>query len=137
MHLYDLCLEKFSKPLVAAADYSLDEAGVLSVKNPGEIEGFYRYPDLTPQCEFLAQMLERTIQIAIPEELRFLQKLDTARRAITEIVDMPDRKRDQLLKRLHNNRGKLARSRREAEFPELTDTEISDIEQAYREIFAD
>lgn len=137
MHLYDLCLEKFSNPLVAAADYSLDEAGVLSVKNPGVIEGFYRYPDLTPQCEFLAQMLERTIQVAIPEELRFLQKLDTARRAITEIVDMPDRKRDQLLIRLHNNRGKLARSRREAEFPELTDTEISDIEQAYREIFAD
>ena len=59
---------------MAAADYSIDEEGKLTVHNPAEIEGFYRYPDVTAQCEFLAQMLERTIGQAIPQEIHFLQK---------------------------------------------------------------
>ncbi len=137
IRLYDACLEQFSKPLVAAAEYSLDAAGVLTVHNPAEIEGFYRYPDLTAQCEFLAQMLEKTIRQAIPQEIHFLQKFDQARTAIAEVVDMPDRKREQLLMRLHKNGGKLARKRREGEFSELTDREIADIEEAYRDAFSD
>jgi Fic family protein len=137
IRLYDACLEQFSKPLIAAAEYSLDEAGVLTVHNPAEIEGFYRYPDLTAQCEFLAQTLERTIHQAIPQEIHFLQKFDQARTAITEIVNMPDRKREQLLMRIHKNGGKLARKRKEGEFSELTDREITDIEKAYRDAFSD
>ncbi|MEX1119574.1 MAG: Fic family protein [Terrimicrobiaceae bacterium] len=137
IRLYDNCLEQFSKPLVAVAEYSLTEAGVLTVHNPGEIEGFYRYPDLTAQCEFLAQMLERTIRQAIPQEIHFLQKFDQARTAITEIVDMPDRKREQLLMRLSKNGGKLAQKRREREFSELTNREIAGIEEAYRDAFMD
>lgn len=123
--------------MVAVADYTLDEAGVLTVHNPEEIEGFYRYPDLTAQCEFLAQILEKTIRQAVPQEIHFLQKFDQARTAIKEIVDMPDRKRERLLMRLHKNGGKLAGKRKEKEFPELTEREISDIEEAYREAFAD
>lgn len=137
IRLYDTCLEQFSKPLVAAAQHSLDEAGILTVHNPEEIEGFYRYPDLTAQCEFLAQMLEKTIRQAIPQEIHFLQKFDQARTSIKEIVDMPDRKREQLLMRLHKNGGKLARQRREREFCELTDREITGIEDAYRDAFWD
>jgi len=137
IRLYDACLEQFSKPLVAAADYSLDEAGVLTVHNPEVIEGFYRYPDLTRQCEFLALMLERTIRQAVPQEIHFLQKFDRARSAVAEVVDLPDRKREQLLMRLHKNCGKLARRRRESEFSELTEREIGDIESAYRQAFSD
>lgn len=137
LRLYDACLEHFSKPLMAAADYSLDEKGELTIHNPGEIEGFYRYPDVTAQCEFLAQMLERTIREAIPREIHFLQKFDCARGAITEVVDMPDRKRDSLLMRLHKNKGVLSRRRRESEFAELSDHEVAGIEKAYREAFTD
>jgi len=53
-----------------------DEGGELTVHNPAEIEGFYRYPDLTAQCEFLALMIDRTIKQAIPQELHFLQKFE-------------------------------------------------------------
>lgn len=133
---YDVCLEQFSKPLMAAAEYSLGEDGALTIHNPAEIEGFYRYPDLTTQCEFLALMLERTIKQTIPQELHFLQKFDEARTAIGEIVDMPDRKRESLLMRLYKNKGKLARKRREGEFAELTEQEVADIETAFRDIFA-
>ena len=136
IRLYDACLEQFSKPLMAAAEYSLDESGVLTIHNPEEIEGFFRYPDLTRQCEFLALMLEKTIRQAVPQEIDFLQKFDQARSAIAEIVDLPDRKREQLLMRLHKNGGKLARKRREGEFSELTEQEMTDIESAYREAFS-
>lgn len=137
LRAYDACLEQFSKPLLAAAEYQLDGDGQLTVENPADIEGFYRYPDVTPQAEFLAQMLERTIQRAIPEEIHFLQKFDRAREAMGEVVDMPDRKRESLLMRLYKNGGKLARKRREGEFAELTDQEIAEIEEAYRLAFAD
>lgn len=136
LRLYDACLEQFSKPLMAATEYSLDEKGELTVHNSAEIEGFFRYPDLTAQCEFLALMLDRTIKQTIPRELHFLQKFDQAREAIDEIVDMPDRKRESLLMRLYNNKGKLARKRREGEFAELTDQEVTDIETAFHDIFA-
>lgn len=137
IRLYDACLEHFSKPLIAAAEYSLDESGILTVHNPEEIEGFFRYPDLTRQCEFLAQMLEKTIRQAVPQEIHFLQKFDRARSAIAEVVDLPDRKREQLLMRLQKNGGKLARKRREGEFSELTEQEMTDIESAYLQAFAD
>ena len=136
LRLYDACLEQFSRPLMAAADYSIEEEGKLTVHNPAEIEGFYRFPDVTAQCEFLAQMLERTIRQAIPQEIHFLQRFDQARKAIAEIVDMPDRKREMLLMRLRKTGGKLARKRREREFAELTDREVADIEEAYRNAFA-
>ena len=134
---YDACLEDFSKPLLAAAEYSLDKDGVLSVHNPVDIDGFYRYPDLTSQCEFLVRILEKTIRHAIPQEILFLQKYDRARSAIAEIVDMPDQKREKLLMRLYKNGGKLARKRREGEFSELKSREIEDIESAFREAFSD
>lgn len=136
IRLYDACLEQFSKPLIAAAEYSLDESGILTVHNPEEIEGFFRYPDLTRQCEFLAQMLEKTIRQAVPQEINFLQKFDHARSAIAEVVDLPDRQREQLLMRLHKNGGKLARKRRQGEFSEITEQEMTDIESAYREAFS-
>ncbi len=92
--------------------------------------------NLTGQCEFLAQMLEKTIRQAVPQEIHFLQKFDRARSAIAEVVDLPDRKREQLLMRLHKNGGKLARKRREGEFSELTEQEMTDIESAYHEAFS-
>jgi len=136
LRAYDACLEQFSKPLMAVASYSLDEGGELTVHNPAEIEGFYRYPDLTAQCEFLALMLDRTIKQTIPQELHFLQKFDQTRVTIGEIVDMPDRKRESLLMRLYNNKGKLAQKRREGEFAELTNQEVTDIEAAFHDIFS-
>ena len=136
IRLYNACLEQFSKPLLAAAEYSQDEAGILTVHNPAEIEGFYRYPDLTSQCEFLAQMLEAAIRQSVPQEFHFLQQFDCARKAITEVVDLPDRKREQILMRLYKCEGKLLSKRREGEFSELTEREMTDIEAAYRDVFS-
>ena len=61
-----------------------------------------------PQCEFLAVILERMIKETISQEFHLLQKFDEARTAIGEIVDMPDRKRESLLERVHSKQVKLA-----------------------------
>tara|TARA_R110002096_G_scaffold316010_9_gene510347 strand:- start:550 stop:2034 length:1485 start_codon:yes stop_codon:yes gene_type:complete len=135
MKAYDTCLERFSKPLLSVAEYELNTRQEMTVENPSEIEGFYRYPDVTPQAEYLANMVSQAITKSLPEEIGFLEKLDRARQAMREIVDMPDRKRESLLMRLHRNKGKIARRRREGEFKELTDEEVEQIEEAFLEAF--
>lgn len=77
----------------------------------------------------------RALKKSLPEEIRFLERLSTARRRVSEIVDMPDRLLDSLLMRLHRNNGTLAKQRREGEFKMLTDGEIARIQQAFREAF--
>ncbi len=132
---YDACLEGFSKPLLSVAEYELDGQRRLTVTNPQEILGLYAFPDVTAQAEYLGSIIRQTIQRSLPDEIRFLERLDSARQAIQEIVDLPGRILDSLLIRLHRNQGSLARKRREGEFKMLTDQEIEEIEQAFRLAF--
>ena len=132
---YDTCLEHFSKPLLAVAEYHFDEDHEMVVENPEEIEGFYRYPDLTPQAEYLARMVKQAIQESLTAEVQFLDRFDRVCQGIEEIVSMPNRKRDALINRLYCNQGKLSRRRREGEFKELTDSEIEQIEVVFAEVF--
>lgn len=132
---YDTCLERFSKPLLSVADYHFAGDGELIVENPDEIEGCYRYPDVTAQAEYLARMVKQAIRDSLTDEVRFLDRFDRVRRRIEEIVSMPDRKRDSLINRLHRNGGKLGKKRREGEFKELTDDEIDRIEAVFAEVF--
>ncbi len=134
---YDACLEQFSKPLLAAAEYSLTEAREMTVETPSDIEGFYCYPDLAAQAAFLGQMLEKMIQQAIPDEIHFLQKFDRARRGIGAVVDLPDRKSESLLKRLFTTGGKLGQKRRQREFTDFTDQEVAEVKESYRPAFSD
>ncbi len=137
MRADDVCLEQFSKPLLEAAEYELDAQQGMTVGNPEDLEGFYRYPDVTPQAGYLANIVHLTISKSLPEEIRFLEKLELARQAVREIVDLPDRMRESLLMRLHKHNGRLARKRREGEFKDLTDDEIARIEAAFLEAFKD
>jgi hypothetical protein len=66
--------------------------------------------------------------------MEFLVKYDEAKIAIQEIVDMPDRYIDLLIKLLHQNKGILSERKRK-HFEQLTDVELSRIENVFREIF--
>jgi hypothetical protein len=133
---YDAALECYSRPLLAGwIEYELDQQGRMQVLNPDQVEGYYRFPDLTAQAEYLAQTVAMTIHEDMVEELRFLRGYDAARGAIRELVDMPDRRLDLLLQLLHQNGGSLSMIKRE-QFKELTDQELARIEQAFAESFA-
>ncbi len=131
---YDAILEKYSKPLMRRVRFSATEIGEVEILNPEEVEGYFKYPDLTEQCVYLVQTLHDTIRVDMPEELTFVQRFDEAKRAIQQIVDMPDKYIAQMLTFLHQNKGIFPKRRREY-FDKLTDAEIERMQDAYRRIY--
>ena len=131
---YDQILEKYSKPLMKRVKFDVNENQSITVKNPEEIEGYYRYPDLTEQSIYLANIIKDTIAEDIFQEMNFLLKYDETKSAIQKIVDIPDRNIDQLIRIIHHNHGRLSKRKRE-KFEKLTDSEIEKIEKAFQDIF--
>jgi len=131
---YDAILEKYSKPLMRRVKFSTTGIGEVEILNPEEVEGYFRYPDLTEQCVYLVQTLYDTIRVDMPEELTFVQRFEEAKRAIQQIVDMPDKYIAQMLTFLHQNKGIFPKRRREY-FDKLTDVEIEQMQEVYRKIY--
>ena len=103
---YDASLEASSRPLMAVVEYSLDEEGHMTVEN--DTAQWYRYIDMTPQAEAIFRFIERTINTELVEELAFLANYDRTKKAIQEIVDMPDRKIDLFMRVCLQNNGRLS-----------------------------
>jgi hypothetical protein len=127
---YDASLEAFSKPLMPLIDYTLDDQGRMKVAN--NTREFYRFIDLTPQAEALFAFIRETIEVELVEELRFLVNYDKTKRAIQEVVDMPDRMIDLFIRCYFQNHGKLSTRKREDLFKMLSDQEVARIEDAIR-----
>jgi len=132
---YDAALERYSRPLLEGwVAYDLDQAGKMTITNPDQVEGYYRFPDLTSQAEYLAKTVALSIREDFAEELRFLRGYDAARKTIQQVIDMPDRRLDILLRLLHQNGGRLAKAKRE-QFAEVSDEELGRIEKVFSEAF--
>jgi Fic family protein len=131
---YDNILEAYSKPLLQRAKYQTAENGELTLLNPNELEAYYRYPDLTEQCIYLTQTIQDTLQEDMPDELKFIQRYDEAKKELQNIVDMPDKDINRMLLFLHQNAGVFPKRRRE-QFLKLTDDEIAKMQQVYRVIY--
>ncbi len=125
---YDASLEAFSRPLLPLVDYTLDEAGRMTVHN--DTITWYRFIDMTPQVEALFAFIERTIDVELTEELNFLISYDRTKAAIQDIVDMPDRRIDLFIRLCLQNNGRLSGGKRRSHFDMLTDEEVSRLEQA-------
>jgi hypothetical protein len=134
MKFYNQVLENYSRPLMQRIKYSLNATGEATINNPDEVEGYYRYPDLTPQAIYLAETIHATLTEDMPEELLFLLRYDEAKKEIQNIVDMPDRDINMMLIFLHQNRGLFPKRRRE-QFSKLTDAEIAAMQAAYRTVY--
>jgi hypothetical protein len=91
----------------------------------------YRYPDLTPHAEFLAACLRRTIEEDLPRETRFLEKYESFRQGVNELVDMPDRTVHLLFRVLSTNGGRISNRHRSSSFAALTDEQVRLIEEMY------
>ena len=91
---------------------------------------WYRCIDMTPQAESLFRFIEQTIATEVPDELAFLANYDKAKKAIGEIVDMPDRKVDLIIRFCRQNRGRLSARKRAQHFEFLSDDEVARIERA-------
>jgi hypothetical protein len=128
---YDATLEAFSKPLLPLVEYELDEAGRMTVKNG--TARHYRYIDMTAQAESLFGFVEQVIGTDLAAELTFLRNYDATKKALQEIVDMPDRLIDLFIRLCLQNKGVLSASKRRGLFGQLTDDEVMRMETAVRE----
>jgi len=106
-----------------------------NIKILNETIDLYRYYDLTLQAEFLYECMEETINRIIPEEIDYLEKYDRLTNAINSFTNLPDTRVDFLIKYLNQNKGKLSKRKRQKDFDELSEEEISMIEEYYGEIF--
>jgi len=125
---YDDSLEAFSRQIMPLIEYSLDEEGLMTVHN--DTAKWYRYIDMTPQAEALFRFIDQTIDTELASELAFLANYDQTKRAIQEIVDMPDRKIDLFIRFCLQNNGRLSARKRTSHLDFLTDEEIAHMEQA-------
>jgi hypothetical protein len=125
---YDQSLESFSRPLMTLVEYSLNDQGRMTVQN--ETADWYRFPDLTPQAEALFRFIELTIDNELVAELAFLANYDQTRKAIQEIVDMPDRKIDVFIQACLQNNGRLSARKRASHFDYLSNEEVKRMEMS-------
>ena len=132
---YRRTLESYSARLLPMIEWEPTPDGNVRVLN--ETADFYRFFDATPHAEFLYECVERTIDVDLPAETRFLKAYDAFQREVAHIVDMPDRTSDLLFRFLHQNSGTLSKRGREQEFAQLTSSEVSQIEAAYADSFAE
>ena len=131
---YRRTLESYSARLLPLIQWRATDEGNVQVLN--ETADFYRFFDATPHAEFLYQCVERTIDVDLPAEARFLQAHDGFRRALANIVDMPDRTSDLLFNFLRQNNGRLSKRGRDKEFAKLREDEVAQIKSAYAHAFA-
>ncbi len=132
---YDASLEAFSRQLMPLVEYSLDEEGRMTVHN--DTAGWYRYIDMTPQAEALFRFIDQTIDTELVRELAFLANHDKTKKAIQEIVDMPDRQIDLFIRFCLQNNGRLSARKRTSHFGVLSDEEIARMEQAVQSAYRD
>ena len=132
---YRRTLETYSARLLPLIEWRPTDENNVEVLN--DTEDFYRFFDATPHAEFLYQCVERTIDIDLPAEAKFLKAHDGCQRALANIVDRPDRTADLLFSFLRQNNGVLSQRGRDKEFAKLREDEIAQIESAYAAAFAD
>lgn len=132
---YDRTLEGFSSTVIGRVNYEVDGRGRLTITNPHEVEGVWRFPDLTAHAEYVLTLIEQAVRHDLPTELDVLERFDVASRSVAEVVDLPNRKQQLILRLLHQNGGQLSKKKRESEFPELTDAEVTSIEETFNAAF--
>jgi Fic family protein len=130
---YDASLEAFSQQIMPLVEYSIDEEGHMTVHNETAI--LYRYIDMTSQVEALYRFIEETIETELAHELAFLANYDETKKAIQEIIDMPDRQIDLFIRLCLQNNGRLPFRKRASHFKLLTNDEIGRMEAAVQNAY--
>jgi len=130
---YQKVLEDYSSQRIDLIEWEPTPSHNIRILN--DTIDLYRYFDLTPQAEFLYECVEDTINRIIPEEIDYLGQYDRLTNAINSFINLPDTRVDLLIKLLNQNKGKLSKRKGQKDFDELSEEEISIIEEYYAEIF--
>ncbi len=133
---YNEALEHHSKPIRELANYDFDPmTHEMRLHNPQLIEPLFRYPDLTQETLYLMRVTRECADVTLVRELDHLDRMERAKTALRETLDLPDRRLNLLLAMIHQNGGKLSANKRRGEFSDLDDQEVADAEGYYRTAF--
>ena len=128
---YDATLESFSSPTLAHVDFRMTPDHEVVVLN--ETAHLYRYFDATRLVAFLYDKLAETIATDLKEEVDFVEKFDRAYKALTDIIDMPNRRASLFVRICMQNNGTISTAKRE-QFSELSDEDVARLEDAIRAV---
>lgn len=126
---YKKVLESYSEKLLPLIEWEATESNNITVLN--DTSDYYRYFDATAHAEFLYECVEQTIEVDLPQEVKFLESFDLFTLELKQIVDMPKTTAALLHKFLMQGAGKLPARARGKEFSELTEDEVAQIEDLY------
>jgi hypothetical protein len=144
---YDQVLDDFSRPLMqslagcyefarTALHYPDGISSNFVFKGHEQVSQAWSMPDLTKHVIWLSAALERTINLDMREESTYLRNHAQARRAIKEIIEMPDMQIDRVIRSIEANQGKLSNLLAK-EIPALLENGIWDeIVQAVEKLFS-
>lgn len=115
---YDRILDEISGPLMRtlAGLYGFSASPMIypdGIASNFEFRGdsvarhAWRALDLTKHTIYLAELLDRTIREDMREESRYLRNYARARRAIKDVIEMPDMQIDRVIRSAEANRGEL------------------------------
>ena len=90
---------------------------------------------MTTQAEALFRIIDQTIDAELASELAFLANYEKTKKAIQEIVDMPDRQIDLFIRFCLQNNGRLSARKRTSHFNFLSDEEITSLEQSVQSAY--
>ena len=133
-HGYNRVLDEVSRPLMQAVRDQLAFAPTQTRYPDGVVSNFsfhgadlarplWRYPNLGPHVQFLANIINRTLTEQMREESRYLRRHTWARAALKEVVEMPDQQADRVLRSIEQNRGELSKVLAK-EMPILTQADL-------------
>jgi hypothetical protein len=130
---YRATLQAHSGPLMPFIEWRPTPERNVEALN--ETADFYRYFDCTGAAEFLYACVRRTVEQDLPREIDYLRRHDDAIRRIMDVVEMPDRIAEDLVRFIRRNNGTLSKKRREGEFKKLTNREAAAIEGIVNDAF--
>ena len=130
---YRKTLESYSHPLLDFIEWKETRDHNVEVTN--NTLDYYRYYDATRQAEFLYDCVKDTIENIIPNEVTYLTRYDAFKKYLEEEYEMPDNLVAQTIRFLEQNSGHLSKRAKEKEFGKLTENEILDLEEKYKELF--
>ena len=129
---YVAVLENFSRPLRTRTSYNPDTPDIPAVGNDAV---YFRYFDATIQAEFLYSSLQRTVEEDLVTEINYLVGFDNAYKALNSLLDWPAHGLELFIRIVHQNNGRLSKTKRDSHFDWMKEKEIETAEQLVSNAF--
>lgn len=132
---YDQVLELFSRPLLRkyaevwcfGAEQVAEDGVHYNLRFDAYQDALpaWRYPDMTDHVEYLAQVVQTTIEQEMRKEAGYLRSQRVARGRVKQVIEGPDGDIDRIIRSVRESGGKVSNKLLQ-EFPALADAALAD-----------